>query len=236
MVKKASKTTPKEATKIEIPYKWSHNYLGIFEKLSDIRTFDSIIDTLSSTKYKTLLNCNATVNINTQREFWKNVTLEKVDKKVVAINSTIKGVKITITCQAICEVFELNDLECKNSFPKTAYQRNFIERGYGEEMKIDTLQKGSFPSATRFLFHTLLMCVSNKTTAFNEIPLKIQYLGYAILQDENFNYSQVIFNDLVKKCGENNFFIVSKVFELLLSEKGFQKIMPMYLYRVLLLK
>ncbi|MFS7953596.1 hypothetical protein Hanom_Chr07g00620591 [Helianthus anomalus] len=48
-----------------------------------------------------------------------------------------------------------------------------------------TLEKGNFPPETRFLFHTLLLCVSNKTTYFNEIPLKIQNLGYAILQEEN---------------------------------------------------
>ncbi|MFS7977758.1 hypothetical protein Hanom_Chr10g00907751 [Helianthus anomalus] len=50
----------------------------------------------------------------------------------------------------------------------------------------------------KFLFHTLLTCVSHKTTAFNEIPLKIQYLGYAIMSKTDFNYSQEIFNDLVK--------------------------------------
>ncbi|MFS7912262.1 hypothetical protein Hanom_Chr02g00127991 [Helianthus anomalus] len=50
----------------------------------------------------------------------------------------------------------------------------------------------------KFLFHTLLTCVSNKTTAFNEIPLKIQYLGYTIMSKTDFNYSQEIFTDLVK--------------------------------------
>ncbi|MFS7961363.1 hypothetical protein Hanom_Chr08g00714121 [Helianthus anomalus] len=50
----------------------------------------------------------------------------------------------------------------------------------------------------KFLFHTLLMFVSNKTTAFNEIPLNIQYLGYAIMAEADFNYSKNIFNDMVK--------------------------------------
>ncbi|MFS7943336.1 hypothetical protein Hanom_Chr06g00499151 [Helianthus anomalus] len=61
-----------------------------------------------------------------------------------------------------------------------------------------TLQKGEFSPSMKFLFHALLVCVSNKTTAFNEIPLKIQYLGYAIMAEKKFNYSQEIFNDLVK--------------------------------------
>ncbi|MFS8007818.1 hypothetical protein Hanom_Chr14g01265451 [Helianthus anomalus] len=61
-----------------------------------------------------------------------------------------------------------------------------------------TLKKGDFPPPMKFLFHTLLICVSNKTTVFNEIPLKIQYLGYAIMAGVDFNYSQEIFNDMVK--------------------------------------
>ena len=57
--------------------------------------------------------------------------------------------------------------------------------------------KGNFPPPMKFLFHTLLICLSNKTTSFNEIPLKIQSLGYAILTNTDFNYSQALVADLV---------------------------------------
>ncbi|KAJ0567025.1 hypothetical protein HanIR_Chr06g0280091 [Helianthus annuus] len=89
-------------------------------------------------------------------------------------------------------------------------------------MKRDTLEKGFFPPATRFLFHTLLVCVSNKTTSFNEIPLKIQNLGYAILQGENFNYSKVIFNDLVKNVETKSFLLFPR-FLSYYFEKKFSK-------------
>ncbi|MFS8022335.1 hypothetical protein Hanom_Chr16g01438281 [Helianthus anomalus] len=75
----------------------------------------------------------------------------------------------------------MNDYTGKKSFPKDEYQTDLIERGYEVQMTKATLQKGDFPPPMKILFHTLLICVSNKTTAFNEIPLKIQYLGYAIM-------------------------------------------------------
>ncbi|MFS7888892.1 hypothetical protein Hanom_Chr00s000002g01600381 [Helianthus anomalus] len=102
--------------------------------------------------------------METQQEFWRKAKLETKDNKPLAINSSLKGVPVKITPQTISEVFELDDLQGKTSFPKTKYQTDFIERGYEDEMKKDTLQKGGFPPATRFLFHTLLMCMSNKTT------------------------------------------------------------------------
>ncbi|MFS7945919.1 hypothetical protein Hanom_Chr06g00529811 [Helianthus anomalus] len=86
----------------------------------------------------------------------------------------------------------MNDLTGKNSFPKNEYQTNLIERGYVGQMTKANLQKGEFPPPRKFLFHTLLICVSNKTTTFNEILLKIQYLGYAIMAKVDFNYSQEI--------------------------------------------
>ncbi|MFS7954156.1 hypothetical protein Hanom_Chr07g00626951 [Helianthus anomalus] len=92
----------------------------------------------------------------------------------------------------------MNDHTCSNSFPKHEYQTDLAKRGYEGQMDKATLQKGNFPPPMKFLFHTLLMCVSNKTTAFNEIPLKIQYLGYAIMAEVDFNYSQEIFNDMIK--------------------------------------
>ncbi|MFS7953637.1 hypothetical protein Hanom_Chr07g00621011 [Helianthus anomalus] len=92
----------------------------------------------------------------------------------------------------------MNDQAGKNSFPKDEYQTDLIERGYAGQLEQAIMQKGEFPPSMKFLFHTLLNCVSNKTTAFNEIPLKIQHLGYAIMAKTDFNYSQEIFTDLVK--------------------------------------
>ncbi|MFS7996312.1 hypothetical protein Hanom_Chr12g01128461 [Helianthus anomalus] len=75
----------------------------------------------------------------------------------------------------------MNDLAGKTSFTKSEYQLDLLERGYDGQLSKATMQKGNFTPPMKFLFHTLLTCLSNKTTAFNEIPLKIQYLGYAIM-------------------------------------------------------
>ncbi|MFS7905110.1 hypothetical protein Hanom_Chr01g00043881 [Helianthus anomalus] len=92
----------------------------------------------------------------------------------------------------------MNDQAGKTSFPKDEYQTDLIERGYTRQLTKATMKKGEFPAPMKSLFLTLLTCVSNKTTAFNEIPLKIQYLGYAIMAKTDFHCSQEIFTDLVK--------------------------------------
>ncbi|MFS7953471.1 hypothetical protein Hanom_Chr07g00619021 [Helianthus anomalus] len=55
---------------------------------------------------------------------------------------------------------------------------DLIEQGYDGQLNKDTMFKPNFPPPMKFLFHTVLTCLSNKTSSFNEIPLNIQYLGY----------------------------------------------------------
>ncbi|KAJ0588364.1 hypothetical protein HanIR_Chr04g0173811 [Helianthus annuus] len=226
--KPSSSSTPTDATQMavettKIRYKAPHNYVGILTKPTTDNTFDSIIDILSASKYKTLITADAPIYLQTQREFWKNATLEKQGDIITAINSSIQGKKVQISPQSISEIFKLDDLKGKTSFSKDELKKDFINRGYAEQPKRDTLQKGYFPSAPRFLFHTLLMCVSNKTTSFNEIPTKIQCLGYAILNNENYNYSQEIFDDLVKNIDNKAFLLFPRFLSYYFEQKYVKK-------------
>ncbi|MFS7965739.1 hypothetical protein Hanom_Chr09g00765711 [Helianthus anomalus] len=64
-----------------LPFKTPHNYLCILTNPSDNTTFHSVIDALSSSRYKTLLTCNPSIYLDTLHDFWKNAKLEVQDKK-----------------------------------------------------------------------------------------------------------------------------------------------------------
>ena len=117
---KSSKGASQKATSTDIPHKPSHNLLGLLTKPGHIDTFDSILDLLNASKYKTLLTADAPIYLQTQREFWKNCILEKQGKDVIAINSSLQKKAVRITPQSISEVFQLADQEGKDSFPKTS--------------------------------------------------------------------------------------------------------------------
>ncbi|KAM0034649.1 hypothetical protein Hdeb2414_s0015g00437321 [Helianthus debilis subsp. tardiflorus] len=95
---------------MDLPFKILNNYVSTLAKTSKNTGFHSVIDALSSSKYKTLLTCNETIYVDTQRELWKNAKLETKDKKTLAITSSIRGIPVVITPQTISEVFEINDL------------------------------------------------------------------------------------------------------------------------------
>ena len=89
--KSSPKTASQKAISTEIPYKSSHNLLGLLTKPGTTDVFDSIITIMAKSKYKTLLTADSPIYLQTQREFWKNITLDKQGEDVIAINSSLMG-------------------------------------------------------------------------------------------------------------------------------------------------
>ncbi|MFS7953423.1 hypothetical protein Hanom_Chr07g00618431 [Helianthus anomalus] len=145
--------------------------------------------------------------------FWANAKIEEQKIVPYAITSKVGGTVVAITPTTISTTFGLNDLAGKTSFAKNELHAELIERGYGGQLKGATMFKPNNPAPMKFFFHTLLTCRSAKTTAFNEKPLNIQYSGYAILTNSDFNYPQALFSYLVSivnniQKGENAAFLM----------------------------
>ncbi|MFS7916605.1 hypothetical protein Hanom_Chr03g00179191 [Helianthus anomalus] len=174
-----------------------HNYLAIFEKTEKNSLYHPMMDVLTSSKYKAILTADAPIYQETLRDFWANTNIEEQNNVAFSITSKVGGESVAITPTTISTTFGVNDLVGKTSFPKNEIQTELTERGYDGQLNKATMFKANFPPPMKFLFHTLLICLSNKTTSFNEIPLKIQSLGYAFLTNTDFNYSQALFADLV---------------------------------------
>ncbi|MFS7947994.1 hypothetical protein Hanom_Chr06g00554711 [Helianthus anomalus] len=67
-----------------------HNYLCACEKTDKNTDFHSIIDILTSSKYKTLLTANAPIYQDTLRDFWANANIEEQGNEPFGITSKIQ--------------------------------------------------------------------------------------------------------------------------------------------------
>ncbi|MFS7888895.1 hypothetical protein Hanom_Chr00s000002g01600411 [Helianthus anomalus] len=99
-------------------FKNPHNYLPIFEKTDKNTTYHSIIDVLTSSKYKAILTTNAPIYQDTLRDFWENAEIESQKKVPYVITSKVGGTLVAISPTAISTTFGLNDLAVKTSFEK----------------------------------------------------------------------------------------------------------------------
>ncbi|MFS7937503.1 hypothetical protein Hanom_Chr05g00428321 [Helianthus anomalus] len=176
---------------IALQYKTPHNYLLNFEKTNKNTPFHSITDVLTSSKYNTILIADAPIHVDTLWQFWANVEVQSQNKKPFGIMSKAG----------------------KTSFEKQEIHIEFIERGYEGKLTGVTIFKPKIHVEIKLFFHTLLISVSAKTTSFNEIPQKVQYLGYVVLTKTYYNLSQALFSELVAnvnnvKKGSNNAFLM----------------------------
>ena len=219
---------------MDLQAKATHNYLPYLVKTYENIPFHTTIDIILKSKYLTILTVDPPIYIDTLQEFWLNAEVLLQDKKPTTIISKIWETNIAITPQLISTTFSLNDLSGNDSFPKAELHIEFQERGYDSQMTGSTCFKKFFSPVMKFFFHTLLLCISAKSTSFNEIPLKVQYLGYAMLSESDFNVSQGLFLDLVSnvkaiKSGSNNAFLIyprllNVILQKVLPEKDFKKV------------
>ncbi|MFS7934708.1 hypothetical protein Hanom_Chr05g00394901 [Helianthus anomalus] len=74
-----------------------HNYLHIFEKTDKNTIYHSIIDVLTSLKYKAILTANAPIYQDTRCDFWANAEIQEQKKVPYAITSKVGGTLVAIT-------------------------------------------------------------------------------------------------------------------------------------------
>ena len=71
--------------------KKSHNYVAIFEKTENNTLYHSMIDVLTSSKYKVILTADAPIFQETLRDFWANANIEEQNNVAISITSKVGG-------------------------------------------------------------------------------------------------------------------------------------------------
>ncbi|MFS7895319.1 hypothetical protein Hanom_Chr00s002708g01703371 [Helianthus anomalus] len=92
-----------------------HNHLPNFEKTTKNTIFHSINDVLSSSKYKAILTGDASIHVETFRQFWANAEVQSQNKKPYAITSKVGETIVQISPSSISTVFALDDQASKTS-------------------------------------------------------------------------------------------------------------------------
>ncbi|GJZ81157.1 hypothetical protein Tco_0646151 [Tanacetum coccineum] len=70
--------------------------------------------------------------------------------------------------------------------------------GYENLTQKLTFYKAYFSSQWKFLIHTILQCLSAKTTAWNEFSSTMASTIVCLATNQNFNFSMYIFDNMVK--------------------------------------
>nr|GEU84994.1 hypothetical protein [Tanacetum cinerariifolium] len=169
--------------------------IAILEKSEHNIDFHQIVDFIEAFHIRYALTINPTVYVSHIRQFWSTTRIETTNKetKILAI---IDGKTKTISESSIRRNLKQNDEEGISSLPHAKLFENLALMGYSIlPNQRFTFQKGQFSHQWKFLIHTIMQCLSSKSTCFNEFSSNIATVVVCLATNRVYNFSKMIFDE-----------------------------------------
>nr|GEX40144.1 hypothetical protein [Tanacetum cinerariifolium]GEX41888.1 hypothetical protein [Tanacetum cinerariifolium] len=123
--------------------------------------------------YGYALTISPTVYVSHIRQFWSTARIETTNEET-KILATVDGKPRTISESLLRRHLKLKDEEGISYLPDTELFENLSLMGYNIlQNQRFTFQKGQFSHQWKFFIHTIMQCLSPKSTGFNEFSSNI---------------------------------------------------------------
>ncbi|GJU66759.1 hypothetical protein Tco_1253018 [Tanacetum coccineum] len=113
-------------------------------------------------------------------------------------HTIMDGKKIIITKSIVRRDLQLEDAEGVDCLPNATIFEQLTLMGYEKISQKLTFYKAFFSPQWKFLIHTILQCLSSKTTAWNEFSSTMASAIICLATNQKFNFSKYIFESMVK--------------------------------------
>ncbi|GJV34466.1 hypothetical protein Tco_1394866, partial [Tanacetum coccineum] len=116
----------------------------------------------------------------------------------VQIQALVDKKKVIITETSIRRDFQLANENGTECLPNATIFVELERMGYENLTQKLTFYKAFFSPQWKFLIHTILQCLSAKTTAWNEFSSNMASAIICLATNQRFNFSKYIFDNMVK--------------------------------------
>nr|GEX14603.1 hypothetical protein [Tanacetum cinerariifolium] len=127
------------------------------------------------------------------------IPLDRNNGRGTQIHTIVDGIRRTVTESSLRKNLKLKDEEGISSLPDTELFKNLTLMGYNISLNQKfTFPKGQFFHQWKYLIHTIMQCLSPKSTGFNEFSSNIATALVCLATNTTYNFSKMIFDVLVK--------------------------------------
>ncbi|GJR47742.1 hypothetical protein Tco_1315845 [Tanacetum coccineum] len=182
--------------------------VAYLQKPEGSEAFHQIVDFLNSSHIKYALIENPKIYISLIQQFWGTATARTTNDGEVEITDSIDGQVKTITEEPLRRHLKLEDSDGITSLPNTKIFEQLALMGYVSDSARLTFQKGHFSPQWRFFIHTILHCLSPKTTAWEQFSSNIATAIICLATNRTFNFSKMIFDAMVKNLDSTHKFLM----------------------------
>ncbi|GJT65591.1 hypothetical protein Tco_1017071 [Tanacetum coccineum] len=145
----------------------THNLVAFLDKPTESEGFEQIVDFLNASSIKYALTVNPTIYTSCIQQFWSTVKAKTVNGEV-QLQALVDGKKIVVTEASVRRDLQLEDADGVDCLPNAIIFEHLTLMGYEKLSQKLTFYKAFFSPQWKFLIHTILQCLSAKTTAWNE--------------------------------------------------------------------
>ncbi|GJY89959.1 hypothetical protein Tco_0505155 [Tanacetum coccineum] len=142
-----------------------------------------------------------------EQVFWSSVKV-KTDNGEQQLQALVDRKKIIITEATVRRDLQLEDADGIDCLPNATIFEQLTLMGYEKLSQKLTFYKAFFSPQWKFLIHTILQCLSAKTTAWNEFSSTMASAIICLATNQKFNFSKYIFESMVKNLDSAGKFLM----------------------------
>ncbi|GJY93263.1 hypothetical protein Tco_0509045 [Tanacetum coccineum] len=175
----------------------THNMVAFLSKPEESDGFKQIVDFLNAQPIRYDLTVNPTIYTSCIEQFWPTVKAKTINREV-QLHTLVDGKKIIITESTVRRDLQLEDAEGIDCLSNSTIFEEPTRMGYEKNLQKLTFYKAFFSPQWKFLIHTILQCLSVKTTAWNEFSSTMASAIICLATNQKFNFSKYIFESMVR--------------------------------------
>ncbi|GKC86931.1 hypothetical protein Tco_1147580 [Tanacetum coccineum] len=183
----------------------SHNIVAYMEKSEDNADFAEIVDFLNASPIRYALTVSPTIYVSYIEQFWSTTNIKTINNET-QIRAKVDGKTIVITESSVRRDLHFDDEDGITCLTNTEIFENLQLIGYEKLSDKLTFLKPFFSPQWKYLIHTILQCLSSKSTAWNEFGTNIASAVICLARNQKFNFSKLIFDankTVHKERGDN---------------------------------
>nr|GEU54282.1 hypothetical protein [Tanacetum cinerariifolium] len=184
-----------------------HNMIAYLSKPTESTRFEQIIDFLNAHPIKYALTVNFTIYTLCVEQFWTTATIKNINGEA-QLHAKVDGKKVFISEASIRRDLRFGDEGGIDCLPNKTIFEQLTLIGYEKLTQKLTFYKAFFSPQWKFLIHTIMQCLSAKTTTWNEFNSTIASAVICLATNQKFNFSKYIFDTMVKHLDSRNKFFM----------------------------
>ncbi|GJU09426.1 hypothetical protein Tco_1131822 [Tanacetum coccineum] len=185
----------------------THNLVAFLAKPTKSEGFEKVVDFLNASSIRYALTVNPTIYTSCIEQFWATIKVKTVNEEQ-QLQALVDRNKIIITKATVRRDLQLEDSNGVDCLPNATIFEELTRMEYEKLSQKLTFYKAFFFPQWKFLIHTILQCLSAKTTAWNEFSSTMAYAIICLATNQKFNFSKYIFESMMKNLDSAGKFLM----------------------------